>query len=522
MNGSQYGNNVVGDLLRQDREFGAGLPLGWWLDRASEVRLGIIKNTAEAVGTALVGQNKLLSKAVAAGINAGLGRLTDPRWYAGRGRIDPDLANSSHLIGQHWAAAYAKKLGAGLGDKSADGLLVSMSTLQRSNMVERQAWKALENAAGLPHGQALSVTQVAINRINAALGSRKPITAKDFAADVGKLYLSQRARRIAENESQVAFNFGTQLVLMNAVQKGYLPVDARKVWVTAVDERVCPVCAPMDSVAVKIDEPFSVRAHHGLLSHDVSLWVPPAHPSCRCRVVPDSAIAHGIITRTARFSRDETGRARLRSRLADIIEAGPSWSEDQAVNKANWAAALHPRSRTGQFVLASALGAAAAREAASVVATHYQTKHGYAVSSGFLPRKRFRSIKGVTDAPAGTKLRKDTHPEGVYLASMASLARYRSKTSVRPSENPAKLRRSMQKNGFTVPVQVRVYDNGAHLWDGNHRLNLAEELGIKAVPVQVVHMGGKVGAQRGLLAAFNRLQQKRYRHKIVARYQAVS
>jgi hypothetical protein len=260
------------------------------------------------------------------GVDHGLRYLLSPATYRRNPRLARELADSSTLVGQRWAKQYASQLGAGLGAPSADGLLVSMAALQRRTWSEDIVWRTLRSVVGLPPGQALSVLQIAQNRLETALGSRRPMTAKDFGADVGRVLLSRRARAIRANESEVARNFGTLLVLMNAQSKGYLPEEARKVWVTAVDERVCPVCAPMDSVAVKVAEPFLLRAHRGVLQHDARLWVPPAHPNCRCRIVPESAIGHGIITSTARFSRNEAGRARLKSRLADLVdEARPGW-----------------------------------------------------------------------------------------------------------------------------------------------------------------------------------------------------
>jgi hypothetical protein len=272
-----------------------------------------------------------------------------------------------------------------------------------------------------------------------------------------------------------------------------------------------------------------------VLHHDAKLWVPPAHVNCRCRIVPRSAIEHGITTRTARFSRDnptesawpipakfDQSRARLRSRMGDIVHQSetPPWVDsdaDEDVGKA-WTASLHPRGKAGKFVLAGLIGAAAL-EAANAAATNRQTRAGYAVSSRFNPRRRFRTVRGITDAPLGTTITKDSHPEGVYLASMASLAAYRSKTSIRPSTDQGRLMENIAERGFTHPVQLRVYDDGAQLWDGNHRLNIAEELGIGAVPVQVGHRAGNRARSYSVFALLNDVSQRRYRSTIVARYQ---
>lgn len=504
----QSGNNW------RELQLGGGKPISWWLQNAATLRKYVIADTATQFSLLMP---PILQPAVSYGVRKGLQTLASGGFH--RTELQ-QLANSTELVSRRWVAAYSRQLGAGLGNTSADGLLVSMAQLQHVSTADRIGWQIVNNAAGLPHGQALSVVQVAQNRLKTVLSTRRPMTPRDLGADVGKLLLSRRARNVYANENEVARNFGTQLLLMNAVARGYLPADSRKVWVTAVDERVCPVCAPMDSVAVQIDEPFQLRAHKGVLGHDQRLWVPPAHPKCRCRIVPERVIEHGVITRTARFSRNEQGRARLVSQLSDLVnEARPSWVDSDDIQK-SFIEVLHPRSPVGRFIAAGAVGALAAREVAHVYATHQQTRYGYAMTSGIIPRRRFRTVKGISDAPLGTSISNKTHPEGTYLISMASLAPLRSRTSISPSENPAVLRQSMQRNGFTHPVHLRAYDDGAQLWDGNHRLNLAEELQLTAVPVKVVHVAGSHRPSVTLFSALNRIQQHRYRARIVSRYQA--
>ena len=306
-------------------QIGNNLPPGHWLTRAAWLRNAVISDTANQFATVMPG---ILQPAVRLGVTKGLNALI-PGGSRRHPQLYRELADSkSNLISERWAQQYSRKLGEVVGEASADGLLLNLANVQRQNWAQHVMWNVVHSAAGLPPGQTTSVFQVANNRLGTYFSTRKPMTPLDFGADVGQLLLSRRAKLIYHNESVVAQNFGTQLLLMNAVAKGYLPKDTRKVWVTAPDERVCPVCAPMDSVAVKLDEPFHIRAHTSVLNHDVMLWVPPAHPGCRCRIVPESAIEHGIITRTARWKRDEHGRAKLRSELADLVHnAAPSWMD---------------------------------------------------------------------------------------------------------------------------------------------------------------------------------------------------
>lgn len=61
-------------------------------------------------------------------------------------------------------------------------------------------------------------------------------------------------------------------------------VVTRWQWRTSEDERVCPICGPLADTVVQIDSDFS-----GFLPDNVrrgAVTMPPAHPRCRCWVVP--------------------------------------------------------------------------------------------------------------------------------------------------------------------------------------------------------------------------------------------
>ena len=81
-----------------------------------------------------------------------------------------------------------------------------------------------------------------------------------------------RAQNIARTELAFAYNAGAYGATRDAQARGYIG-DCVKVWLTAYDERVCPVCSQLDDEKRNMDEAFS----NGKL-------LPPAHPSCRCAV----------------------------------------------------------------------------------------------------------------------------------------------------------------------------------------------------------------------------------------------
>jgi SPP1 gp7 family putative phage head morphogenesis protein len=81
-----------------------------------------------------------------------------------------------------------------------------------------------------------------------------------------------RAQNIARTELADAYNHGHYYATKDAQSQGYIG-DCKKVWLTADDERVCPVCGAIDGEERRMEYPFSI-----------GVIVPPAHPSCRCAV----------------------------------------------------------------------------------------------------------------------------------------------------------------------------------------------------------------------------------------------
>lgn len=88
--------------------------------------------------------------------------------------------------------------------------------------------------------------------------------------------LRQRAELIARTESMTASNRGQQLMWQEARDRGLVDTDrVQRQWLITPDERLCPICRPMENQRTGLDEPF--RLESGAL-----LMAPPAHPRCRC------------------------------------------------------------------------------------------------------------------------------------------------------------------------------------------------------------------------------------------------
>ncbi len=91
---------------------------------------------------------------------------------------------------------------------------------------------------------------------------------RDRITDLGA-FGEARARRIAVTEVTRAYAEGNLQAWANS------GVAKKKRWNTAVDELVCPICAPLHRHVVATNELFAGLYHS-----------PPAHPNCRCSVTP--------------------------------------------------------------------------------------------------------------------------------------------------------------------------------------------------------------------------------------------
>lgn len=107
-----------------------------------------------------------------------------------------------------------------------------------------------------------------------------------------------RAERIARSEVIRATNFATE---QSYIKSG---VVSHKEWLTALDERVCQWCLPMNRRVIPLEHKYfdyndSFQGTQGgiLKFNYTSIQYPPLHPSCRCTLIPiisKSAAVHQI------------------------------------------------------------------------------------------------------------------------------------------------------------------------------------------------------------------------------------
>lgn len=108
-------------------------------------------------------------------------------------------------------------------------------------------------------------------------GGMKLADAQEKALSMSETYADKltrsRALTIARTEVMGAAGEGRLNAWGAMMIQGIIPQDAQKVWMTAEDERVCPICGDLDGETVPMGSEFSV-----------GVMTIPAHPNCRCDV----------------------------------------------------------------------------------------------------------------------------------------------------------------------------------------------------------------------------------------------
>ncbi len=137
--------------------------------------------------------------------------------------------------------------------------------------------------------------------------------------------LGDRGKRIGDHEAWNIKQTGKQTYWSQQVASGSVPETAKKVWYTARDELVCPVCAPLDGIAIPITSEFDTGSGE--------FFTPPLHVNCRCEInlqFPD------VVTKAMgddKYNRDKRGRfsareARERKSVGQwqFVKGDPKWN----------------------------------------------------------------------------------------------------------------------------------------------------------------------------------------------------
>lgn len=195
-----------------------------------------------------------------------------PGWY-----FDPYADGVQEWVNDR-AAAFVTEVSA----TQIEGL---RTVIQRAAILETltvdELARAIRPMVGLNRPQAVANMNYFEKLIE---GGTSESRAKDLAARYAARQHRYRGYLIARTELAFSYNQGSYLGTKQAQEKGYMG-DCVKVWSTADDERVCPICGALDGKRVGMDEPFSFSTRLATADNPTIKMVPPAHPNCRCAVM---------------------------------------------------------------------------------------------------------------------------------------------------------------------------------------------------------------------------------------------
>ena len=174
---------------------------------------------------------------------------------------------------EQMASVYAMDLGDYITESSTEALAEGFAAQVNAGWNEQLAWVRAREAYGLDSQQMRSYVK-GILRSDKTDYVTDPIPAASRMA-VDRAFML-RADRLGSNEAYKAAQVGKNMVWMTMEATNRLPTGTMKRWVTAEDERVCPVCAPLDGVTVPLHGKFH--------SAEGSFYAPGVHPNCRCDI----------------------------------------------------------------------------------------------------------------------------------------------------------------------------------------------------------------------------------------------
>ena len=180
---------------------------------------------------------------------------------------------------QEWTKNRAADFVTSVTDTQIQGLrAVVMKAAVLEDMNVDQLARAIRPMVGLYYQQSIAN----LNYYNTLIAGG---TSDRRALELSTRYAARQHRYrgylIARTELAFAYNQGSYEGTKQAQAAGYLG-EVEKVWCTADDERVCPICGGLDGKRIAMDDDFDFPTK---LTDQTIRRVPPAHPSCRCSVM---------------------------------------------------------------------------------------------------------------------------------------------------------------------------------------------------------------------------------------------
>ena len=183
---------------------------------------------------------------------------------------------------QRWAEEGAARFVTEVTETQIEGIraVVQRAATLQDMSVDELA-RVIRPMVGLTHPQAVANMKYYESLIEGGMSEKK---AKDLAMRYAARQHRYRGYNIARTELAWAYNQGSYEGVKQAQQAGYMG-EVIKIWSTADDERVCPICGALEGKQIAMDDDWNFTTKLVTRPNTETIRkVPPAHPSCRCAV----------------------------------------------------------------------------------------------------------------------------------------------------------------------------------------------------------------------------------------------
>jgi hypothetical protein len=175
-----------------------------------------------------------------------------------------------------WAQTRAGASIAGISEESRQAVARIIADGLRSKLDMEQMAARIETIVGLDQRQAKSLDRFYGETLEQLMdeGASFNEATQEVRERAKPLYdrmIRYRGLRIARTEMVTAANQGRVLSWFEIDSQGLMPPDSQRIWITALDERTCSVCAPKHRQTVAWDSDFDFGS-------------PALHPHCRCSI----------------------------------------------------------------------------------------------------------------------------------------------------------------------------------------------------------------------------------------------
>ena len=171
------------------------------------------------------------------------------------------------------AEKHAEKTGTYFHESSRDALADGFNTMVNRRLPARAAADQVLDAYGLTPRQMSGY--VNNKQLMTPVDSPSPFDVKLRAREYIDRSFTQRVKKLSEQEEHNIEEQAKQFAWMWMQDKGRLTDRAQKIWITASDERVCPVCGPLHGQKVLVKERFKttrVCSGHRACTRTAGAW----------------------------------------------------------------------------------------------------------------------------------------------------------------------------------------------------------------------------------------------------------